>query len=496
MRQQALLTFLEYMVYIRGMKELTNTDIEFISLVYEAGFANPFSKERDELDKRISGKNGNRLEVLEKALAKIEQTIARLDSESINCIGDFPTSQQKIAESLYLFDVFHKFIGRFDQLIVRQEQQGEEPVQVDFGDEAISTLMERGLDAKKSVWYFSIFYQLRRAFYFIDRLKGQSECMRQLRVSLWNNIFTHSTMQYEQFMWDRMEDFSILLLGPTGAGKGAAAAAIGKSGFTPYSERKRYFKTSFTKLLLTANISSFSDSLIESELFGHKKGSFTGAISDYTGIFAQCEKHGSVFLDEIGEVGTRIQIKLLNVLQDRIFMPVASNQRQRFSGRIIAATNQPIESLKSADCLREDFYYRLCSDIITVPSLYERISQCPEELETLVRHAVEKITGEESEKLTRQVMAAIKKLPSGYDWPGNVRELEQCVRAVMIKADYKPIKTKPKDITEQLNNEEITASALLARYCTKLYEKHNSFEKVARIAGLDRRTVKKYIEAN
>ena len=351
--------------------------------------------------------------------------------------------------------------------------------------------------------YFAFFYQIRRAFHFIHRgLVGQSPSMQSLRMNLWNNIFTFDIRHYEQTLWNRMEDFSTLLLGPTGSGKGAAAAAIGRSGFIPFDEKKQNFVESFTKTFVPINLSQFPETLLESELFGHTKGAFTGAVSSHEGLFSLCGPHGSVFLDEIGEVSPAIQVKLLHVLEERLFSPVGSHEKIRFSGRVIAATNRPLEELRKEGQFRDDFYYRLCSDCIYVPGLQQRIQENPHELDELVDHAVEHITGTRSGQLTQTVLDVIhKKLGSNYSWPGNVRELAQCVRRIIIKQDYQGQNIIPRiDLKSELfagiESGTLDIQRILNGYCTLLYQKHGSFEEVSRITNLDRRTVKKYVRHN
>src|SRR5207342_3171077 len=174
----------------------------------------------------------------------------------------------------------------------------------------------------------------------VHGLIGQSPCLKELCRHLWNNIFTHDIRWYDRYLWNRMEDFSTLLLGETGTGKGAAANAIGRSAYIPFDSRRGAFAESFAVGFIGVNLSQFSQTLIESQLFGHRKGAFTGAVEAHEGVFAQCSPHGAIFLDEIGDVSVPVQIKLLQVLQERSFCPVGSHETLRFRGRVIAATNR------------------------------------------------------------------------------------------------------------------------------------------------------------
>jgi transcriptional regulator with GAF, ATPase, and Fis domain len=372
---------------------------------------------------------------------------------------------------------------------------------VPFAQELAAYLKARGFDHEDILHYTALCYQLRRAFYFIARgLVGRSVCMKKLRESLWNNVFTCDLDLYNEFLWSRMEDFSTLILGETGTGKGTAARAIGMSGFIPFDEKKGCFTESFSKTFLPLNISQFSENLIESELFGHKKGSFTGAVDDHKGIFDQCSPYGAIFLDEIGEMTVPVQIKLLKILEERVFCPVGSHAEHRFEGRIIAATNKDIEGPEARTHFRSDFFYRLCSDVIVVPPLRERIAEDPLELDDLISHTVEKIVGKPSSSLSAMVKQTIIREPGrNYPWPGNVRELNQCVRRILLKRTYSVNKEKA-DLTGQvpgltIHNEQgfLSASDVLQSYCKLLYDRHGTLGEVARITRLDRRTVKKYI---
>jgi transcriptional regulator with PAS, ATPase and Fis domain len=362
-------------------------------------------------------------------------------------------------------------------------------------------MRRRGIGAAESTRFFAIFYQLRRAFHFIVRgLIGQSSCMREFRRHLWNDVFTQDVRLYERYLWNRMEDFSTLLLGETGTGKGAAAAAIGRSGHIPFDENRGRFSESFMRGFIALNLSQFPETLIESELFGHRKGAFTGAVEAHEGVLARCSPHGAIFLDEIGEVSAPVQIKLLQVLQERTFCPVGSHESVRFRGRVIAATNRPMEMLRGRGMFRDDFYYRLCSDVIHVPPLRRRLQEDSGELRQLLDHAVANMLGGSAAELADMIEATIlRTVGAKYSWPGNVRELEQAVRRILLTGHYAgsapPAKQDLLDrLVTGLETEALDADALLAGYCALLYENAGNYEAVARQTNLDRRTVKKYVQ--
>ena len=359
----------------------------------------------------------------------------------------------------------------------------------------------RGIGAAESVRFFSIFYQLRRAFHFIVRgLIGRSPCMREFRRLLWNDVFTQDVQLYDRYLWNRMEDFSTLLLGETGTGKGAGAAAIGRSGYIPFDEKQGRFTESFLRSFIALNLSQFPETLIESELFGHRKGAFTGAVESHEGVLARCSRHGSIFLDEIGEVSAPVQIKLLQVLQERIFCPVGSHEPERFRGRVIAATNRPLESLRGRGLFRDDFFYRLCTDIIEVPPLRQRLQEDPGELRHLLEHLLGTMMGEAGSVVADKVETAIRRdVDAEYPWPGNVRELEQALRRILLTGGYAgSAQPRAKDLVENLvtgiETEALDAAGLLSGYCALLYESCGNYEAVARRTNLDRRTVKKYVK--
>jgi len=486
-------------------KKLDPEERRFFKTVYHAAFANPFSTLRKKLDQKIAGlfPSASRRQSSDKCIQEIDSRIRRLETEGTAHINSFSGRDQAIMKIVFLFDTFHKFRDDFDKLIHDQIKAEDAEVKVTFSDASIFSLQKRGFSEKQAIHYFGLSYQMRRAFYFISNsLVGTTPCMIKFKNHLWNNIFTDDINFYENFLWDKMEDFSTLLLGETGTGKGTAAMAIGKSGFIPYNPGKECFEESFMHAFNSLNLSQFPESLLESELFGHTKGAFTGAIDNYQGVFDRCSPHGSIFLDEIGEIPNHVQIKLLQVLQERVFTPVGSHTKSRFQGRVIAATNKSVKDILDGKVFRDDLYYRLCSDIIEVPPLRERIQENISELNTLLEFTVERMTGYKSANLIERVKRVIDKhLGSNYKWPGNVRELEQCVRSVLLRRSYQGEALYPKppaNLTEQLitgiQTRSINIASLVSGYCAMLYEHLGTYEKVAKKTGLDRRTIKKHID--
>ncbi len=194
-----------------------------------------------------------------------------------------------------------------------------------------------------------------------------------------------------------------------------------------------------------------------------------------------------------------VQLKLLQVLQERTFTSVGSYTKQRFSGRVIAATNRSLSGLREQGRFRNDFFYRLCSDIITVPPLRHRIEESTAELELLVDLLIARLTGDRDTNLIDMVLEAFKKeVPSDYPWPGNVRELEQAVRRVLLTGSYiaEDVGSAPEredDITMRMRAGTMSAKELVGSYCGMLYQQFGTYEEVARRTGLDRRTVKKHL---
>ncbi|MGE3260580.1 MAG: sigma-54-dependent transcriptional regulator [Bacteriovoracia bacterium] len=207
---------------------------------------------------------------------------------------------------------------------------------------------------------------------------------------------------------------SVLIRGENGTGKELVASAIHSSG-----ARK-------DKRFVAVNCGAIPENLMESELFGHEKGAFTGANARHIGKFQYAEG-GTLFLDEIGELSTQMQVKLLRVLQERTFTPVGSNREIRCDIRVIAATNRDLEKMIREGDFRQDLFYRLNVMPIFLPPLRERVDDVP----ILVTNFIQKFNRLHNRNISGINPDALESLKR-YDWPGNIRELENAVERSFV----------------------------------------------------------------
>ncbi|MBT0664796.1 sigma-54 dependent transcriptional regulator [Geobacter pelophilus] len=235
--------------------------------------------------------------------------------------------------------------------------------------------------------------------------------------TLLNNIIGESDKMlalFELIEKVASSDSTVLLQGESGTGKELVARAI-----HDLSNRRQ-------KNFVPVNCAAIPDELLESELFGHVKGSFTGAIATRIGRFEMADK-GTLFLDEIGDMKPSLQVKLLRVLQNRELEPVGSTTTKKVDVRIIAATNQNLEKMVATKEFREDLYYRISVIPIILPPLRERQGDIP----LLISSFLERFSNSKYQKV-RGIDSSALNLLRNYDWPGNVRELENLIERMVI----------------------------------------------------------------
>lgn len=283
-----------------------------------------------------------------------------------------------------------------------------------------------------------------------------------------NHIIGESTAMKEVYrMVKRVSNASsnVLITGPSGTGKELVARAI-------HSNSQRA-----SKPFIAINCGAIPKDLMESELFGHKKGAFTGAISEKAGVFVAANK-GTVFLDEVGEIPVDQQVNLLRVIQEREVKPIGSNQVISFDTRIIAATNKNLKEEIEKENFREDLYYRLNVVEIPLPTLQKR----KEDIPLLAYHFIKKYSRELNRPVKGITSDTMGSLMS-YEWKGQVRELENVIeRAVLLgDGDFITSEDLPDSIRESSEDFEYDADTLEDAVHT--FEKHHILSVLKRTEG-------------
>ena len=296
------------------------------------------------------------------------------------------------------------------------------------GDPALKGLAEA--DAARVIarmeWplnYTKFVDSLYRAQIYVDQFLRSKERGQQRSLQLFRSLVgTSRKVQHVRQLMEQVadKDVSVLITGPSGTGKEVVARNL------------HYHSSRREKPFVPVNCGAIPAELLESELFGHEKGAFTGAITARVGRFELAEG-GTLFLDEIGDMPLSMQVKILRVLQERTFERVGSNRTVSANVRIIAATHKHLEDMIESGEFREDLYYRLNFFPIEVPSLRDRVEDIP----LLINELVSRMEKEKRGSL-RMNSAAIMSL-CRHDWPGNVRELANLVERLAIMHPYSVI---------------------------------------------------------
>ncbi|NOY60201.1 MAG: sigma-54-dependent Fis family transcriptional regulator [Calditrichaeota bacterium] len=327
-----------------------------------------------------------------------------------------------------------------------------------FTVEEIEVKIDKALDArelvrKNRILHWENEYLREEARYHFSEIVGQSPSMQQI-YGLVKKVAPANS--------------PVLILGESGTGKELIARAVHYS-----SPRKN---SPFVKV----NCAALAEGVLESELFGHEKGAFTGAIRRKPGRF-EIAAEGTIFLDEISEIPPSIQVKLLRVLQEKEFERVGGTETLKMKARLIAATNQKLEELISKKLFREDLYYRLNVVSLHLPPLRERSEDIP----PLVHHFIGKYNQESGKKVQGMTPAAMKFLLT-YTWPGNIRELENVIeRAIVLTGRSRiDIEDLPQNIINLNNFHKDNGQDdenLIKRI--EEYEKHLIFNALMRTRG-------------
>jgi len=332
-----------------------------------------------------------------------------------------------------------------------------------------------------------------RAVQFVSLLRDREALQRQLvsRYRIEHIVGNSPPMRkvFERIHQAAATDATVLLQGETGTGKELVARAI------HYNSRRR------NNRFVPLNCAGLVESILESELFGHEKGAFTGATSTRVGMFEYAD-HGTLFLDEIGDMPMSSQVKLLRVLEQGEIVRVGSNEPIRVDVRLIAATNQNLQDKIREGAFRRDLFYRLNVVSINLPPLRERRS----DIVLLVDHFLRELSRMHGKSITH-ISPEVKKLLLRYDWPGNVRELRNCLEHMVVLTTDSVLGEDdlPEYLLGELENvpQRLTIEALAGQPLEEVEKQHiartlelvdGNREKAAELLGIGERTLYRKIQ--
>ncbi len=340
----------------------------------------------------------------------------------------------------------------FDTAISAWEKGAEGVIRKPFQNEQILNLVAKGIRKRKKEEERQSLRQAMTRSVSRDAIVGRSDKMEDIFRLVERVAPARST---------------VLITGESGTGKELVAKAIHEA--SPRAD----------KPFVVVNCSNIPSELLESELFGHTKGAFTGAIAAKKGLFEVADT-GSIFLDEIGDLRPELQVRLLRVIQEREFTPIGETSQVKVDVRIIAATNVDLKEAVKNGTFREDLYYRLSVVPIELPPLRQR----PEDILPLTQHFIRKYNAENGREITEQLSAEVLSLLENYNFPGNVRELENVIeRAVVIAATdeitvdcLRPEVRSPELAQERMNEAEGASGDLDISRGVNFYDEVKRFE--------------------
>jgi hypothetical protein len=462
----------------------------------------------------VGGPLGTAKDCLSRPLASLLEEVGRRLRA-----GVAPTAEEiEPYRGLAIYGLWDRFGDQLQQLV------DDNGVDVSFYDDflrAYRALFEQprlaGVVVPEPAHLLAIFYQARRACWFIaTQIAGRSDAARRSRATIWRAIFGSDVRIYAGHLHRCVDEFPVLITGETGTGKDLAAKCLGWSRYIPFDPAARRFAAKYAEDFHVRSLVEVPADLLESTLFGHKKGSFTGAHEDRAGCLGLARANGMLFLDEIGEIPLPVQAKLLRPFQNREYVPLGETRPRSIHGRLVFATHRNLEAMIERGEFRADLYERMNGFRIHMPSLRE---MRPDGglLDYIDLYVGAKIDDPALRGIhALRVMRTIQDERADYEWPRNQRELKNYTERLLhggapveMPAE-RPLPTHaaagdtpPESLGVPSSNilgwraktGQLDHVALLKTYVTYIfvYTGLNKSE-TARLTGFDRRALSKWID--
>ena len=405
----------------------------------------------------------------EKALEKIKNTEFDLVISDLKLPG---IDGRQLLKATKKYDANTLFViitayGTVDTAVAAMKEGAEDYILKPFDMEELRLVVKKIMEKRK---LFLSNIRLQRQLekkYTFENIIGTSEAMMTVFKTI-NRVKDSMT--------------TVLICGETGTGKELVARAI------------HFNSEKASKPYLPVNCAALNENLLASELFGHVKGAFTGAISDKRGLFEAADG-GTIFLDEIGDIGPGLQQTFLRALENGEIQPVGSFERKKVTVRIIAATNKNLEAMVEQGSFRKDLYYRLNVVIIDLPRLRER----QRDIGILAHHFLKRYSAQNNKSIKR-ISQEVLRLLENYDWPGNVRELENIIeRATLFEVGHEitpdslpPALTMPPSVadTEPFSKDIKSLEQLSKKHIIKVLETTGGNKtQASKLLGVNRSTL-------
>ncbi len=324
--------------------------------------------------------------------------------------------------------------------------------------------------------YRALFDALKRSYYALSAIKGSSPAIRAVKVELWNACFGE-TLEATLALQKVIRDHDVLILGETGTGKDLAANAISVSAITSTKPAHG-----------TINAAALPELLVESELFGHRKGAFTGALDNRKGRLIKADG-GTFFLDEIGDLPLSTQVKLLRTIENDEFFPLGADTPQKCEIRFVSATHKSMEALVESGKFRRDLFERIAGQIIWLPPLRER----PGDIMAIGRALLAEWSL--PEPLVEKGESWLKS-HRDYRWPGNVRELQNRLRSALLGLPAPSSPAIGHQVPTGIAQGRMPLQEVEKWYFQHVMEKmNNNITKAAIVLGIDRSTLRRRLKS-